>query len=64
MHIFQTFKTLINDILLMDIFENICPNNSMEISVHKIEHEVDVAVVLCTDYVLKADDVLVAVQLL
>ena len=63
-HVLKAFKHLIDYVLLVDILKDVGADNCMEISVHKIEHEVDVAVVLCTDYVLKADDVLVAVQLL
>lgn len=36
----------------------------MQISVHEIEHEIDVTIVLRTDDILQADDVLMARQLL
>ena len=54
----EAFEALIDDVLFMDVFENICSYDCMKICVHKVKYEVDVAIVFCPDYVLEADNVL------
>lgn len=63
-HVLQTLETLVNDVLLVYVLENVCSNDRVQVSVHKVEHEVDVAIVLGSDCVLQSNDVLVAIQLL
>ena len=43
----------------MNVLKDICTNYSVQVSIHEIEHEVDVSVVFCPDDVLEANDVLV-----
>ena len=64
MHIFKTLQVLIDDILLVDIFEDVGTDDSVKISVHEVEDEVNVTIVFSADYVLKANNVLVTSQLL
>ena len=64
MHVLQALKHLIDDILLVDVFEDIGTDDGVEIGIHKVEDEVDVTIVFSSDHVLKADDVLVTGQLL
>lgn len=64
MHILQALKHLIDDILLVDVFEDIGTDDGVEVGIHKVEDEVDVAIVFSSDHVLKADDVLVTRQFL
>jgi hypothetical protein len=63
-HVFQTLKHLIDNVLLVNIFENVGPNDSVQISVHKVENEVDVTVIFGANHVLKSDYIFVSSQLL
>jgi isopenicillin N synthase-like dioxygenase len=51
-HVFKAFEALIDNVLFVNILKDICPNNCMQISVHKVENEVNVSVVLCPDDIL------------
>jgi len=64
MHVFQALKHLIDDVLLMNVFQDIRSNDSVQISVHKIEYQIDISVVFCSDHILKSNNVLVAGELL
>jgi len=63
-HVLQTFQDLVDDVLLVDIFEDVGTDDSVKISVHEVEDEVNVTIVFSADYVLKANNVLVTSQLL
>lgn len=60
-HIFQTFDGLVNDVLLVDVLENVCSDNGVQICVHEVEYEVNIPIVLGPDYILESNDVFVAV---
>ncbi len=64
MHILKAFQHLIDDVLLMNIFEDVCADHSVQVRVHEIEYKVYIAVVLGTDHILKSDDVFMARQFL
>ena len=63
-HVLQAFQDLVDYVLLVDIFEDVGTDDSVKISVHKVEDEVNVTIVFSADYVLKANNVLVTSQLL
>ena len=63
-HVLQAFQDLVDDVLLVDIFEDVGTDDSVKISVHEVEDEVNVTIVFSADYVLKANNVLVTSQLL
>jgi hypothetical protein len=44
----------------MNVFEDIRSNDGVQISIHKIEHQINVTVVFCADHILKADNVFVS----
>jgi hypothetical protein len=46
MHVLQTFEDLVDDVLLMDIFENVGSDNSVQVSLHKVKNQVNISVVL------------------
>ncbi len=48
----------------MDIFEDVCTDDRVQISVHKVKNEVDIAIIFGANHILKSNDVLVARQLL
>lgn len=64
MHVFQTLKNLVNDVLLVDVFEDISSDDGMQVSVHEIEDEVNVAVIFRANYILESDDIFMAGKLL
>jgi hypothetical protein len=63
-HVLEALEYLVYDILLVDVFENVGTDYGVQVGVHEVEHQVDVAVVFRPDHVLEADDVLVSRQLL
>ena len=64
MHVLQALQDLVDDVLLVDVFEDVCANDCVKISIHEVEDQVDVAVVFCSDYVLQPNNVLVPSELL
>ena len=64
MHVLQALENLVDDVLFVDVFEDIGPDDGVQISVHEIEDQVDVAVVFSADHILQSDYVLVPGQLL
>lgn len=64
MHVLQALQHLIDDILLVDVFEDVGADDGVEVGVHEVEDEVDVTIVFSSDHILKADDVFVARQFL
>ena len=48
----------------MDVLQNVGTDDCMQIGIHEIEDQINVSVVLSTDNVLQADDILMARQLL
>ena len=63
-HVLETFQALVDNVLLVDIFEDIGANNSMKVRIHEVKNQVDVAVILRPDHVLQTNDVLVPGQFL
>ncbi len=57
MHVFQAFEHLVNDILLVDVFQYICSDNCVKISIHEIKHKVNIPIVFSSDYILEANDI-------
>lgn len=64
MHVLEAFEYLVDNVLLVDILEDVCTNHSVQISVHKVEHQVDVAVIFSTHHILESDDVFVTGEFL
>ena len=48
----------------MDILEDVGPDDSMQVSIHEIEHEVDITIVFGSNHVLQSDYILMTRQLL
>ena len=46
MHVLESLEELVHDILLVDLFQNVGTDNSVEVGIHELEHKVDVAVVV------------------
>jgi len=64
MHELKTFQVLVDDVLLVDVFEDVGSNDSMQVSVHEVEDEIYIAIVFSSDHVLKSDYILMAGQFL
>ncbi len=64
MHVLDPFEHLIHDVFLMNVLHDTSPNNSMQISFHKVKDQVDVFGAFGLDYVEKTDDVGMAIKLL
>lgn len=52
MHVLEALETLVNDILLVDVLEDVGPDDCVEVGVHKIEYKVNVSIVFCSDHIL------------
>jgi hypothetical protein len=63
-HVLQALQDLIDDILLVDVFEDVGSDDGVEVSVHEVEHQVDVSVIFRPDHILKTNDVLVSGEFL
>ena len=59
----QGFVALVHYVLFVDLLKNIRTDHSMEVCLHVLEDEIDVAVVVCLKHILKFYDVLVLVHL-
>jgi hypothetical protein len=46
------------------VFKDIRSNNGVKIGIHEIKHQINVSIILCSDHVLKSDNVLMTGQLL
>lgn len=64
MHVLETLEDLIDDILLVDVFQNVCSNYRVQISVHEVKDQVNVSVVFSAYHILEPNYVFVASQLL
>ncbi len=45
-HVLQRLEELVHDILLVDLLQNVCPDDSMQVCLHVVEHQVDIPVIL------------------
>ncbi len=45
----------------MNILQNFCPDDRMQVSFHKVEHQVNVFIILRSDQMLQSDDVRVPI---
>lgn len=52
---------LVEYVFFMNVFHDVGPDDSMEISLHEVEYQVDIFVVLSFEYVEEGDDVRVPV---
>ena len=48
----------------MNILHDICSDNGVQISLHKIEDKINIFVILCFEYVLKGNDIGMTIELL
>ena len=62
--ILEALEILVDYILLVDVFQDVSPNHSVQVRVHEVEHQVDVAIIFSSNYILQPDYVLMAGQLL
>ena len=37
-HEFQTLQVLVDDVLLVDVFQNVGSDNSMQVSIHEVKN--------------------------
>jgi len=63
-HILHALENLVDDILLVDVFKDVRPNDCVQIRVHKVEDEINVSVIFSSNNILQSNDVLMAGQLL
>ena len=56
--VFKGFEHLIKNINLVHLFQNIWPHNRMQICLHKLEHQVQVLLILGLDYSVKLDNII------
>ena len=64
MQILQAFETLVDNILFMDVFQDIGTNDSMQVCVHEIEHQINVTIIFSPDNILQSDNVFMTSQFL
>ena len=59
MHVLQALEYLVHNVLLMDVLEDVGTDDRVQIGVHEVEHEVDIAIIFSSDHILQPDNVLV-----
>ena len=64
MHVLEALEHLVDNVLLVDVLEDVRTDDGVQIRVHKVKHQVDVAVVFRAHHVLEPDNILVARKLL
>lgn len=64
MDVLETAEDLVHDILFVDFFEDVGPDDSVEVGFHVFKDEVDVTVVFCFENVEELDDVFMVVHFL
>lgn len=52
MHVLEALETLIDNILLVNIFKDVGPDYSVQVRVHEVKNEVYVPVIFCPDDIL------------
>lgn len=63
-HVLQTLEALVDNVLLVDVLQDVGPDNCVQVRVHEIENQVDITVVFGSDDVLESNDVFVPIKLL
>lgn len=51
-HVLEALEALINDILLVYVLEDVGSDDCVQVRVHEVEHEVNVPIVFCPNYIL------------
>lgn len=64
MHVLERFDQLIHDILFVNFFQDIGPNDCMKVSFHVLEDEVQVTIVFGLEHIQQPNDVVMAIQVL
>lgn len=64
MHVLEAFQALVNNVLLVNIFQDIGSDHCVQVGVHKVEYQVDVAIILGSHHILQSNNVFVAGQFL
>ena len=53
--IFETLQDLVNDVLLVDLLEDVGPDDGVEVDLHRIKYQIYVSVILGPNHVQKSD---------
>jgi hypothetical protein len=62
--VLECLQQLPNDVFLVDICEDACSNDSVQVSLHVVKCKVNVSVVFGLDHMLQSNDVLVSAECL
>lgn len=54
MHVLQGTEELIHDVGLVDVLQDVCPYDCMQVCLHIIKDQVDVFVILSLEHILKS----------
>ena len=63
-HELECTQNLVNDVLLVDILQDVSLDHVVQVRIHVLEHEVDIAVILSTNDIQKPYNIQVVMQLL
>jgi hypothetical protein len=63
-HVFDALHGLVNDVSLVNVFENVSLDHCVQVRLHVVKDQINVSVVFSSNYVLQLDNVVVAVQFL
>jgi hypothetical protein len=51
-HVLEALEDLVHDVLLVNVFEDIGSNDGVQVGVHEVKYQVNIAVVFGTDHIL------------
>ena len=63
-HELEAFQVLVDDVLLVDVLQDVGSDNGMQVSIHEVEYEVNIAIIFSSDHILQSDYIFVAGQFL
>ena len=55
---------LVKDVSFVDIFHNVCSNDCVKVSFHKIKYQIDIFVIFGFEYVKKGHNIWMTVEFL
>ena len=64
MHVLQTFQNLVYNVPLVNVLQYICFYDSVKVSFHEVENQVDILIVFGSNYIQEFDYVLVTIEFL
>ena len=60
-HELEGFEHLVYNVLLVNLFQDVSSDNCMQIRIHKVKYQINIAVVFSPDNILQPDYIIVSI---